>query len=117
MSYTFIPWYAMEVVYLVGIIFTFGFMILTLIRVMKEFQKIKGFPIFIKIALFVTVLYGALLFFTFVNHTADAGIYHDEHGTGPSDIEQNFHILNVILCLLVFNIANTIINKCDKSKN
>jgi hypothetical protein len=98
-------------VYLVGSIFTMGVLGLTIYRLVHEWKFINQEPVLLKAFVLVSFFYGLILILALMVHITLSGIYHDLHGTGPSDTEQNFHILNMVLALAALGFGNALIDK------
>jgi|LGOV01.1.fsa_nt_gb hypothetical protein len=111
MAYTYIPEFAIIIVFFLGSLLTFAYMVYTIHSIYKNFDGVKKLNVSDKIFLFTLLIYSILLLGVLVVHMSMSGLYHDSHATGPSDIEHNFNFVNMVLILITLGLSNIVLNK------
>jgi|GEM_PF-5102688 len=106
MEFTFLPDYAIIMVFFFGFFIYFGYfgyVIYLLLFSESKFQKLNSLQKVVSIAFIVLSL---LYILTYIIHQVQSGFYHDENGTGPSDGEINFKFIELVFAYLMLIISN-----------
>ena len=92
MAYTYIPDEIFIVVYLSALLSAVGLYAYVSTLIFRNVRQMKQTPI-----AFIAYVFATIVLVSFLVHGALSGLYHDANGTGPSDTEQNFHLIQLIL--------------------
>ena len=113
MEFTYLPDYAIIMVFFIGFILYFGYfgyVVYSLFFGEGKFKKLSRLHKFMTISFLVlSVLY----IMTYVTHQVQSGLYHDANGTGPSDAENNFQFIELLFAYVMLLISHVTINNIE----
>lgn len=115
MAYTYIPEFAMVIVFFLGFLLTIACMVYTIYFIYKNYDNVKTLTVLDKVFIFSLLIYSVILLGVLVVHMSMSGLYHDSHATGPSDIEHNFNLINMVMILVTLGLSNIILGKMKQS--
>mgnify|MGYP000162150322 CR=1 FL=1 len=115
MAYTFIPEFARVIIFFLGFLLTIAYMVYTIYFIYKEFNNVNTLEVLDKLFISAFLIYSVILLGVLVVHMSMSGLYHDSHATGPSDIEHNFNLINMVMILVTLGISNIILGKMKES--
>jgi hypothetical protein len=106
MEYTFLPNYAIIMIFFLGFFIYFGYFAYVLYLLLFSSNKFKNLNNLQKIVSVTFFLLSILYILTYVTHLVQSGLYHDENGTGPSDAENNFQFIELVFAYIMLAISN-----------
>lgn len=115
MAYTYIPEFAMVIIFFLGFLLTIAYMVYTIYFIYKNYDNVKTLSVLDKVFIYALLIYSVIFLGLLVAHMSVSGLYHDSHATGPSDIEHNFNLINMVMILVTLGLSNIILGKMKHS--
>ena len=106
MEYTFLPDYAIIMIFFLGFFIYFGYLAYVLYLLLFSSNKFQNLSILQKVVSLTFLVLSILYILTYVTHLVQSGLYHDENGTGSSDAESNFQFIELVFAYLMLLVSN-----------